>query len=247
MFFLASALRAGSISESKFTSVSSHVACEDSPVAFESINVRPPRQRRSRESYERVLESAQVLLEENGFDGFTVQEVAIRADVSVGAIYERFGNKETLLRALHARVMDSLASANATIPSAADISDVRTAIAQAVAGVARISAEHRAALRAFMHLGAVDDVIAARGSQSSIELGHVFKSIVLTYRAAINHPDPELAADVAFRMIYCIVARQIMYGPTFESDRPIEWDRLIEEMTAACTAYLLGAALEPPA
>ena len=60
--------------------------------------VRPPKQRRSRESYERVLEAAHTLLEENGFDGFTIQEVAARSGVSVGAIYERFGNKESLLR-----------------------------------------------------------------------------------------------------------------------------------------------------
>ncbi len=48
--------------------------------------VRPPKQRRSRESYERVLEAAHTLLEENGFDGFTIQEVAARSGVSVGAI-----------------------------------------------------------------------------------------------------------------------------------------------------------------
>ena len=71
--------------------------------------VRPPKQRRSRESYERVLDAAYGLLEENGFEGFTVQEVAARANVSIGAIYERFGNKETLLRTVHARLMDTMA------------------------------------------------------------------------------------------------------------------------------------------
>ena len=71
--------------------------------------VRPPKQQRSRESYERVLDAAHGLLEENGFEGFTVQEVAARANVSVGAIYERFGNKETLLRTVHARLMDTMA------------------------------------------------------------------------------------------------------------------------------------------
>ena len=72
--------------------------------------VRPPKQRRSRESYERVLDAAHTLLEENGFEGFTVQEVAARSDVSVGAIYERFGNKESLLRSVHARLMDSMSA-----------------------------------------------------------------------------------------------------------------------------------------
>ncbi|HWD69028.1 MAG TPA: helix-turn-helix domain-containing protein, partial [Solirubrobacteraceae bacterium] len=74
-----------------------------------TTTVRPPKQQRSRESYERVLDAAHGLLEENGFEGFTVQEVAARANVSVGAIYERFGNKESLLRTVHARLMDMMA------------------------------------------------------------------------------------------------------------------------------------------
>ena len=78
--------------------------------------------------------------------------------------------------------------------------------------------DHRAILRAFMHLGAADDRSRSRGSQASIDLGRVFKSLVLAHRDAIGHADPELAVDVAFRMVYCTVARQIMYGPMFESD-----------------------------
>jgi AcrR family transcriptional regulator len=211
-------------------------------VPAQPTGVRPPRQRRSRESYERALQAARQLLEENGFEGFTVQEVAARSGVSVGAIYERFGSKESLLRVVHAAVMDSLARDNAAIEAAAvNGSDPAAAIAQAVAGVARVATDHRAILRAFMHLGAVDDEIASRGSQSSIELGHVFKALVLPHRKAIRHPDPELAVDVAYRMVYCTVARQIMYGPSFESDAPISWERLVEELADACIAYLLGA------
>jgi AcrR family transcriptional regulator len=75
--------------------------------------VRPPKQRRSRESYERVLDAAHALLEENGFEGLTVQEVAARSGVSIGAIYERFGNKETLLRAVHARLMEAMSEGGA--------------------------------------------------------------------------------------------------------------------------------------
>ena len=30
-----------------------------------------------------------------------------------------------------------------------------------------------------------------------------------------------------------------MYGPTFESDRLIEWDDLVRQLGNACAAYLL--------
>ena len=99
--------------------------------------VRPPKQRRSRESYERVLDAAHALLEENGFEGFTAQEVAVRSGVSIGAIYERFGSKETLLRAVHERLMESMSEAGALAAARIDSSDgARAAIAASVAGMA---------------------------------------------------------------------------------------------------------------
>src|SRR5579871_4788684 len=95
--------------------------------------VRPPRQRRSRESFERVLDAAARLLEENGFEGFTVQEVASRSGVSVGAIYERFGSKESLLRVVHARTMEALETAVAEIETQDAPAEPAAAIADAVA------------------------------------------------------------------------------------------------------------------
>src|SRR5580765_3400878 len=76
--------------------------------------VRPPKQKRSQESLERVLEASIALLEEKGFDAFTIQDVSQRAEVSVGAIYARFGNKESLLRAVHKHAMEALVPAHDT-------------------------------------------------------------------------------------------------------------------------------------
>lgn len=202
--------------------------------------VRPPKQRRSRESYERVLEAAHTLLEENGFDGFTIQEVAARSGVSVGAIYERFGNKETLLRAVHARLMESMSEANAAAETATEIfQDAADAIAASVAGMARVMNDNRKALRVFMHLGAADEVISARGSEASIALSREFKRSLKAYADEFRHPQPDVALDVAFRIAYCTLARQVTYGPVFESDQRLSWKRLVDELIGACAAYLL--------
>ena len=206
--------------------------------------VRPPKQRRSRESYERVLDAAHALLEENGFEGFTAQEVAARSGVSIGAIYERFGNKETLLRAVHARLMDAMAHEGEAARDPASSANGAAAITAAIADLARVMNDNRKALRAFMHLGAVDEVISARGSEASIAVSKAFKRTLAPYTADFGHPDPDVALDVAFRIVYSTLARQVMYGPVFESDRRLSWKRLVEELGAACGAYLLNA---PPA
>jgi AcrR family transcriptional regulator len=201
--------------------------------------VRPPRQRRSRESYERVLDATHALLERNGFDGLTIQEVAMRSGVSVGAIYERFGNKETLLRTAHARLMESMAAATDAAFATAPSPDIAAGIADSVVGVARIMDENRGVLRAFMHLGAVDEVISARGSEASIALSNTFKRALMPFAAEFGHPHPQVALDVAFRMTYSTLARQVMYGSVFESDRRLSWKRLVDELGAACAAYLI--------
>jgi AcrR family transcriptional regulator len=211
------------------------------------VTIRPPKQKRSQESLERVLEASIRLLEENGFDAFTIQDVSQRADVSVGAIYARFGNKESLLRAVHRHAMETIRDEHGAV---ADVDGkpsgpARDVIGGAVRTVAEIFRAHQELLRAFMHLGAVDDEIAKRGSESSTDLARQFEETVLHRRDAITHPDPEKAVDVAFRMTYCTFARQVMYGPTFESDRVIQWEDLIEEVGAACAAYLLQE--RPPA
>lgn len=204
--------------------------------------IRPPKQRRSQQSLERVLEASMRLLAENGFDAFTIQDVSQRADVSVGAIYARFGNKETLLRAVHRHAMESIAAEHDAVAAVDGRPDesVRDVIAGAVRTVSTIFRTNEDLLRAFMHLGAVDDEIARRGSDSSTDLARQFAETVLHHRDQITHPDPEKAVDVAFRMTYCTFARQVMYGPTFESDREISWDDLVEEVGAACAAYLLA-------
>ena len=177
--------------------------------------VHPPKQRRSQETFDRVLETSTRLLEEAGFEAFTVQEVSRRSRVSVGAIYARFGSKEPAppshsparngvdaLRARHGRACRRRARRPA-----------REVITLAVRMVSDIFRGNEKLLSAFMHLGAVDDEIARRGSGMSIDLGRQFATTVLHHRDEITHPDPDRAADIAFRMAYCTFARQVMYGP----------------------------------
>jgi AcrR family transcriptional regulator len=208
------------------------------------VTVRPPKQKRSQESLERVIDASLQLLAENGFEAFTIQDVSQRADVSVGAIYARFGNKESLLRAVHKHAMDALRPTHEAVASA-DGGRARSAadgIDEAVRLVAGVFRGNEPLLRAFMHLGAVDDEISRRGSESSIDLARQFRTAVLAHRDEIPRKDADAAVDVAFRMAYCTFARQVMYGPTFESDRAIGWDELVDEVGAACAAYLL----QPP-
>jgi AcrR family transcriptional regulator len=204
--------------------------------------IRPPLQQRSRSSFERVLRAARELLEEEGYPGFTLASVSARAGVSVGAIYARVPSKDALFYAVHARVMEELAAVYDKIVE--EESDRGLPARELVQTTVRRFAEpfptHSAILRVVMHRGAVDELVAELGSQASSEQAERFRTMILTRRSEIVHPDPELAVDVAYRMMYCTLARQVMYGPTFESSHPVDWDELVREIGVAAAAYLLG-------
>jgi AcrR family transcriptional regulator len=67
--------------------------------------IRPPLQRRSQESLERLLHAGFEVLKEEGFEGFTLQEVSRRAGVSIGSIYARVPSREALIMAIYERAM----------------------------------------------------------------------------------------------------------------------------------------------
>jgi AcrR family transcriptional regulator len=65
-----------------------------------------PVQQRSTERVTLLLDAAAALIDENGIDGLTTSDVALRSESSVGVVYRYFPNIQSLLRALAARNLD---------------------------------------------------------------------------------------------------------------------------------------------
>jgi AcrR family transcriptional regulator len=65
------------------------------------LTIRPPRQERSRRAWDRVLDAGVALLEEAGYEGFTIAAVCERAHVPPRAIYDRAPTKDALFLAVY--------------------------------------------------------------------------------------------------------------------------------------------------
>lgn len=205
--------------------------------------VQPPQQQRSRASFERVLGAGSAILEEDGYDGFTLVDVSKRAKVSIGSIYARVKSKDDLFYVIQDRFMtDSEAIPGfVTDPDAYAGLETRALIRQCVVDIGITFQANSRLLRVFMHRGIVDPVVAQRSSRSVSSFARAFEGLLLTRRDEIRHADPELAVDVAFRTAWGTLARQIMYGPTFESEVTIAWETLVEELGSVCVGYLIDA------
>ncbi|HEX6461285.1 MAG TPA: TetR/AcrR family transcriptional regulator [Thermoleophilaceae bacterium] len=207
--------------------------------------IRPPLQRRSQESLERVLQAGAELLLEVGYEGFTLQEVSKRSGVSIGSIYARAPSKEALVLAIYDREMAKVSAANERLRETAQLEGLkgRELIIALVDLMARSTLEHAGILRVFMYRALIDPEIWQRGSDRSTELSRAFEEALLEHRDELNHPDPELAIDVAFRMVYCTLVRRVSHGDNFESQRPLSDEDLIRELGEAAADYLLAPEL----
>jgi AcrR family transcriptional regulator len=207
--------------------------------------IRPPLQRRSQESLERVLQAGAELLLEVGYEGFTLQEVSKRSGVSIGSIYARAPSKEALVLAIYDREMAKVSAANERLRETAQLEGLqgRDLIIALVDLMARSTLEHADILRVFMYRALVDEEIWKRGSDRSTMLSRAFEEALLEHKDELNHPDPELAIDVAFRMVYNTLVRRVTHGNTFESQRPLSDEDLIRELGEAAADYLLAPEL----
>jgi AcrR family transcriptional regulator len=204
--------------------------------------LRPPLQNRSRETLERVLDAGEKLLVEKGWDGFTVQEVSRLSKVSIGSIYARAPSKEALLLAIYDRATDRMAvenSASLTPDEHYAGLDARGVIMRATREMAEHMLRNQDMLRVFMNRSPVDPVIRERGAKTVRQLASRYEELLLRHQDAITHPDPSLAIEIAFRMVFMPMRARVSMGSDFGAYREVDDDHLIDELGRAIAAYLL--------
>lgn len=199
---------------------------------------RPPRQQRSRDSLERLMKAGLELLQEGGYEAFTIAEVSRRARVSVGSVYGRFENKRTLFLAIHRRYVDEMNADWSLVPEEEAALETSQLIRRVVCEVVAGFEQHGAALRVFMLRAGSDPDVYAQAQEGIALLAERFKSALLPRAGEYGHPEPEVAIDVAFHMVFGTAARRVTYGPALESGLEISWSRLADELATACIAYL---------
>jgi AcrR family transcriptional regulator len=212
------------------------------PETSEPGALRPPLQHRSRASLERVLEAGQQLLEDAGWEGFTVQEVSRRAGVSIGSIYARAPSKDALILAVYDRAMSAIAEANDALLTPQEQwegLEARELILVATREMTRQVLEHESILRVFMNRAPVDAMIRARAAEQIRGRAARWEELILSRREEISHPDPDLAIEVAFRMVLGAIQRRVQFGPQFGAYHEVDDEDLIVELGEAAAAYLL--------
>lgn len=205
----------------------------------ESLEIRPPVQRRSREAWTRVLDVGVQLLEEGGYDAFTIAAVCERAQVAPRALYARADNKDALFLAVYEHGMARVRDDQAVLADDErwrDLSPEQLAV-QVVREVATICFRHAALLRAVVLISGVHPEVYRRGAYYSRQLGDQVTNLLLRARDAIDNPDPETAAQAAFNAVFSALILRVAYGPAFATP-PFDEQTFLETLSTMVRRYL---------
>jgi len=206
-----------------------------------SPSVRLPKQARSRETLDRIVQAALDLIEEEGVEGATVASIVDRANASVGSFYARFAGKDDLIQFLQDRIW---AEARQRWDSALASQDWRNLPLESVVGGV-VSLLIRS-FRADFHLrevlgreGRLDEEGARRVFRFHQHILSTVTPLLMANRGEITHPDPEWAVRLGYRFAVGAIREVLeLEAAVGVVDGATNAEALVPELARSWVAYL---------
>ena len=202
--------------------------------------VRPPRQSRSQESLERILDAAEIEVSERGFEQATVADIVRRAKSSVGSFYARFGEKDALLRCLHDRFnAEAVATTDAVLdPARWGRTPVGQILSTTIPFLVDVYRQRCGLMRAFIIRATADPEFAERCSPLSRHLTAKLTELLLTRRDEIRHAEPRLACEIALQAVLSTLDMATLFHGAEWNGRALSDPMLGDELTRLFAGYL---------
>jgi AcrR family transcriptional regulator len=205
---------------------------------------RAPKQRRSRESYDRMIEAAIELLKEGGLGALTLAAVSRRSHVSIGSIYCRVDGKDALLREVQGIVLQQMEREFALLVSRVRRKQLalRELVPTLVSELAHYLRRHSGLLAAFIQQGDRDPRVEEAGRKSYAQTIMDFNLVLLERKSEFRHPDPEHAATTVFSVVYSALGRFLGLNagaPGHGGAGEGNWQQLVEDLGLMSLAFVI--------
>jgi AcrR family transcriptional regulator len=220
-----------------FSHVPQRSPLDEATDIFERLRASPPKQERSLQTLNRLLDAAEKVLEDDGLDAATVPAIAKRAGVSVGVVYRRFPNKDALIRAVYERYLWRAGEQNSMMLTA--LMRVRVSLEDILRGMVRGVVEShrrkRKLLLALTQYARRNPDLKRRAGEINRAAAAGLTALLLSHRDRIAHPDPEEAIRFSVLMIASIVRAIILEEEVHGLSAP---EDLEHELTRMIFGYL---------
>jgi AcrR family transcriptional regulator len=196
---------------------------------------RRPIQSRSQDTVDALIEATARVLREDGWARLSTNKVARVAGVSVGTLYQYFGNKEELVEALVHRIAEErIAAFGSQLLAMAETGDLP--LEEGLRVLIRATIE---AMRVRVELARRLLLEAPRGGRLDLERAWVVRvtefvrTALYLRRDAVRDGNPELMAHVVVTACFAVLQDAQAHRP--------EWvvgDALVDELAALAARYL---------
>lgn len=200
-----------------------------------------PKQARSEETLDRLLDAAETLIRDEGLANVSIAAIARKAGSSVGGFYARFKDKDELLRTLHEREQRRFQW------SITELVDPELWAEQPLAEmIERALAMFFARLEGRQKLAAAFLESAARKPEQwrhAVEFRRTvvdsFGELLAIRGEEIQHPEPERAIRFAIHQVLATVDQRALFAHVSGPDSAgLSDDELRDELTLSLCRYL---------
>jgi AcrR family transcriptional regulator len=206
------------------------------------VEALPTVQERGRNSVERLLAAAEQILESAGLEAATVPAIAARAGMSVGNVYKRFPDKDSLIGAVYIRFFSDAFVANEFALDPAKWEGIPTAevVGTLVTGMIEGYRTRRPLIRALLLYAQThgDSEFRAHAEQLRLQSLELFDRLLRDRRADIGHPHPERA----IRFVVMLLAHALQNAVMSEGGGQSTGDFLshVPETAAELSRIVIG-------
>jgi AcrR family transcriptional regulator len=200
---------------------------------------RAPQQARSAESYQKMLDAAEEVLGENSFDSATINEIVMRAGLTIGAFYARFHDKDSLLRELETRMDEEFV--RLVDESLKDEAWGKMSLEEALdayhLSLVKLYQRRRSIARALVLRSHTDDALKKRLEKLNFtNLPRVARHML--QRTQIKHPHPERAMQFALLAVRSLCREVILFREGWPGGKALSAPELSRELTRLFLGYL---------
>lgn len=202
-------------------------------------HIHPPRQKRSQETLDSLLNAAIRVLDEHGLDGATIPRIAALAGVAPASVYRRFVDKEALIRAALLTMLHNSRGEALAVPATEPLPDTARRLMRLVFQQYR---QHPRLLRALSRFLDTDRDTQFVAEARAIVAGNLELLVepLLAHRAHIRHADPRTALRFALlQALTSIEAVALEPYSLWHIAMPAADEELAEQFAEAFVAYLV--------
>jgi AcrR family transcriptional regulator len=154
-----------------------------------------PKQNRSVETRNSIIESAAALFDERGYEQTTTHQIATRARVSVGALYRYFSDKKEILKEVYVLEMSGLRNRILEEFNIVELVgvEVRDLVRKALALVFKVNTERPGLRRVLVEQARKIPELAELKRSQEVEVHRTVRQILATF-PGVRVPDADVAA-----------------------------------------------------